>query len=84
MFLAHPTLRYLNAPSGSKGKNAQLIARFPSLEHGRARWLPGDKTSDVIRRLSGVDVHILRAQCDLRGVGTRCRSCRPKLPASAA
>jgi two-component system sensor histidine kinase KdpD len=27
----------------------------------RARWLPGDTTSEVIRRLSGVDVHILRA-----------------------
>ena len=26
-----------------------------------ARWLPGDTTSEVIRRLSGVDVHILRA-----------------------
>ncbi len=29
---------------------------------GRTRWLPGDTTSDVIRRLSGVDVHILRAE----------------------
>ena len=28
----------------------------------RARWLPGDTTSEVIRRLSGVDVHILRAE----------------------
>jgi two-component system sensor histidine kinase KdpD len=27
----------------------------------RARWRPGDTTSEVIRRLSGVDVHILRA-----------------------
>jgi two-component system, OmpR family, sensor histidine kinase KdpD len=27
----------------------------------RARWLPGDTASEVIRRLSGVDVHILRA-----------------------
>jgi two-component system sensor histidine kinase KdpD len=26
----------------------------------RSRWLPGDTTSEVIRRLSGVDVHILR------------------------
>jgi two-component system, OmpR family, sensor histidine kinase KdpD len=26
----------------------------------RARWRPGDTTSEVIRRLSGVDVHILR------------------------
>jgi two-component system, OmpR family, sensor histidine kinase KdpD len=26
----------------------------------RARWLPGDTTSEIIRRLSGVDVHILR------------------------
>jgi two-component system, OmpR family, sensor histidine kinase KdpD len=26
----------------------------------RARWLPGDTTSEMIRRLSGVDVHILR------------------------
>jgi two-component system, OmpR family, sensor histidine kinase KdpD len=28
----------------------------------RARWLPGHTTSEVIRRLSGVDVHILRAE----------------------
>jgi two-component system sensor histidine kinase KdpD len=28
----------------------------------RTRWAPGDTTSDVIRRLSGVDVHILRAE----------------------
>ena len=27
----------------------------------RARWVPGSTTSEVIRRLSGVDVHILRA-----------------------
>ena len=30
----------------------------------RARWRPGDTTSEVIRRLSGVDVHILRAESD--------------------
>jgi two-component system sensor histidine kinase KdpD len=28
----------------------------------RTRWLPGDTTSEVIRRLSGVDVHILRSE----------------------
>jgi two-component system sensor histidine kinase KdpD len=28
----------------------------------RTRWLPGDTTSDVIQRLSGVDVHILRLE----------------------
>ncbi len=28
----------------------------------RNRWMPGDTTSDVISRLSGVDVHILRAE----------------------
>jgi two-component system sensor histidine kinase KdpD len=28
----------------------------------RARWLPGNTTTEVIRKLSGVDVHILRAQ----------------------
>ena len=28
----------------------------------RARWLPGDTTSEVVRRLSGVDVHILRSE----------------------
>lgn len=28
----------------------------------RARWRPGDTTSEVIRRLSGVDVHILRGE----------------------
>jgi two-component system sensor histidine kinase KdpD len=28
----------------------------------RTRWLPGDTTSEVVRRLSGVDVHILRAE----------------------
>ncbi len=27
----------------------------------RARWLPWDTTSEIIRLLSGVDVHILRA-----------------------
>jgi two-component system sensor histidine kinase KdpD len=27
----------------------------------RTRWLPGNTTSEVIQRLSGVDVHILRA-----------------------
>jgi K+-sensing histidine kinase KdpD len=26
----------------------------------RNRWMPGDTTSQVIRRLSGVDVHVLR------------------------
>jgi K+-sensing histidine kinase KdpD len=26
----------------------------------RNRWVPGDTTSQVIRRLSGVDVHVLR------------------------
>jgi two-component system sensor histidine kinase KdpD len=30
----------------------------------RTRWLPGDTTSEVVRRLSGVDVHILRAVPD--------------------
>lgn len=30
----------------------------------RTRWLPGDTTSEVVRRLSGVDVHILRAEPD--------------------
>ena len=35
----------------------------------RARWLPGDTTSEVIRRLSGVDVHILRAAQADAGVG---------------
>jgi two-component system sensor histidine kinase KdpD len=28
----------------------------------RSRWMPGDTTSEVIRRLSGVDVHVLRAE----------------------
>ena len=28
----------------------------------RNRWMPGDTTSQVIRRLSGVDVHILRVE----------------------
>ena len=28
----------------------------------RNRWMPGDTTSDVIRRLSGVDVHVLRVE----------------------
>jgi hypothetical protein len=26
----------------------------------RTHWLPGDTTSEVIRALTGVDVHILR------------------------
>jgi two-component system sensor histidine kinase KdpD len=29
---------------------------------GTGRWLPGNTTSEVIRRLTGVDVHILRAE----------------------
>lgn len=28
----------------------------------RTHWLPGDTTSEVMRRLSGVDVHIPRAE----------------------
>ena len=28
----------------------------------RARWLPGGTTGEAIRRLSAVDVHILRAE----------------------
>jgi two-component system sensor histidine kinase KdpD len=28
----------------------------------RNRWVPGDTTSEVIRRLSGVDVHVLRVE----------------------
>jgi two-component system sensor histidine kinase KdpD len=30
----------------------------------RARWRPGDTTSEVVRRLSGVDVHILRSEAE--------------------
>ena len=30
----------------------------------RNRWMPGDTTSEVIRRLSGVDVHILRVESE--------------------
>ena len=30
----------------------------------RSRWMPGDTTSEVIRRLSGVDVHILRVESE--------------------
>ncbi len=30
----------------------------------RGRWMPGDTTSEVIRRLSGVDVHILRTESE--------------------
>src|SRR6202163_3457207 len=41
----------------------QSLATEVILGHRRrARWLPGDTTSEVIRRLSGVDVHILRAE----------------------
>jgi len=39
----------------------QSLATEVVLGHRRRnRWLPGDTTSEVIRRLSGVDVHILR------------------------
>ena len=31
----------------------------------RSRWRPGDTTSEVIRRLSGVDVHILRHESEV-------------------
>jgi K+-sensing histidine kinase KdpD len=41
----------------------QSLATEVILGHRRqARWLPGDTTSEVIRRLSGVDVHILRRE----------------------
>jgi K+-sensing histidine kinase KdpD len=30
----------------------------------RNRWMPGDTTNEVIRRLSGVDVHILRVESE--------------------
>ena len=40
----------------------QSLATEVVLGHRRRnRWMPGDTTSEVIRRLSGVDVHILRA-----------------------
>jgi two-component system, OmpR family, sensor histidine kinase KdpD len=40
----------------------QSLATEVILGHRRrGRWLPGNTTSEVIRRLSGVDVHILRA-----------------------
>jgi len=43
----------------------ESLATEVILGHRRhARWLPGDTTSEVIRRLSGVDVHILRADTD--------------------
>jgi two-component system sensor histidine kinase KdpD len=39
----------------------QSLATEVILGHRRSgRWLPGNTTSEVIRRLSGVDVHILR------------------------
>ena len=41
----------------------QSLATEVILGHRRrSRWLPGDTTSEVIRRLSGVDVHILRTE----------------------
>jgi two-component system sensor histidine kinase KdpD len=41
----------------------QSLATEVILGHRRRnRWLPGDTTSEVIRRLSGVDVHILRTE----------------------
>ena len=41
----------------------QSLATEVILGHRRrARWLPGDTTSEVIPRLSGVDVHILRSR----------------------
>jgi two-component system, OmpR family, sensor histidine kinase KdpD len=39
----------------------------------RARWRPGDTTSEVIRRLSGVDVHILRTEPPSSGRSLRSR-----------
>jgi two-component system sensor histidine kinase KdpD len=41
----------------------QSLATEVILGHrDRGRWLPGNTTSEVIRRLSGVDVHILRVE----------------------
>jgi len=41
----------------------QSLATEVILGHRRRnRWIPGDTTSEVIRRLSGVDVHVLRSE----------------------
>jgi two-component system sensor histidine kinase KdpD len=41
----------------------ESLATEVILGHRRSgRWLPGNTTSEVIRRLTGVDVHILRAE----------------------
>ena len=46
----------------------QSLATEVILGHRRRnRWMPGDTTSEVIRRLSGVDVHVLRAEAPAAG-----------------
>jgi K+-sensing histidine kinase KdpD len=41
----------------------ETLATEVVLGHRRRRgWRPGDTTSEVIRRLSGVDVHIIRQE----------------------
>src|ERR1700694_4787967 len=46
----------------------ESLATEVILGHRRsARWRPGDTTSEVIRRLSGVDVHILRSEAPASG-----------------
>jgi two-component system, OmpR family, sensor histidine kinase KdpD len=45
----------------------QSLATEVILGHRRRnRWMPGDTTSEVVRRLSGVDVHVLRAESGSR------------------
>jgi two-component system sensor histidine kinase KdpD len=41
----------------------QSLATEVILGHRRrGRWIPGDTTSEVVRRLTGVDVHVLRVE----------------------
>jgi two-component system sensor histidine kinase KdpD len=45
----------------------QSLATEVILGHRRRnRWTPGDTTSEVIRHLSGVDVHVLRSESEAR------------------
>jgi hypothetical protein len=48
--------------TGADRRNYVFLYMGVFAHRRRNRWLPGDTTSEVIRRLSGVDVHILRVE----------------------
>jgi K+-sensing histidine kinase KdpD len=50
------------APALVKYFHQSLATEVILAHRRRPRWMPGNTTSEVIRRLSGVDVHVLRVE----------------------